>query len=154
MKLDRKLYRFLEIEQLDNGLTAGFEAWLDHCDRDPKDNSLVCVWTIAFCVGKKKKHVKKWFNGGCSVIDEKITGKGDISSLIWAKNKLIELEQELTDGESLSTVDDVTNKIVVKWADNRRRNVYEKYLTKKLGYKIDRYDNQKCLMKIIQKKGD
>lgn len=154
MQLHKNPWRFYEIELLNNGLTAGFEAFLDYCDRNPKDNTVICIWTIAFCVGKKKKHVKQWIEGGCPVLDEKITGKGDLTNLIWAKNKLLELEKEFKNGNSLICDDNITNKIVVHWADNRRRNAYEKYLTKKMGYSIDRYDNKKCLMKIIKKEGD
>lgn len=154
MQLDRYQGRFYEIELLNNGLTAGFEAWLDHWHRNPKDDTIVCIWTIAFCVGKKKKHVKQWIDGGCSVLNEKITGKGDLTSLIWAKNKLLELEKELSCSDEFLPSYNVTNKIVVHWADNKRRNAYEKYLTKKMGYSIDRYDNKKCLMKIIKKEGD
>lgn len=152
MEFDRHKWRYLVIEQLDNGLTAAFEAWLEDYKSNHKD-TLKCVWTIAFCVSKKKKYVKQWMNGGCSVLDEKITGKGDLTSLIWAKNKLIEFEEELKKGE-IFMYDNTSNKIVIHWDDNKRRNAYEKYLTKKMGYVIHKHDNKKCLMKIIKKEGD
>lgn len=110
-----------------------------------KKNEHIWVWSVAFGISNKKKHIKQWFNGETDRLTNNITGEGDLEGLIWAKNKLIEFETQ----SSLPNI--CTHRVIVEWDDNRRRNVYNKYLTKKLGYKMTRYEGGKCLLKDIQK---
>ena len=69
-------------------------------------------------------------------------GKDGVETLIWAKNKLIEFEDILRENYTKECY------ILVKWDDNKRRNVYERGLIK-LGYKYDYIDGVKCLLKKI-----
>lgn len=46
--------------------------------------------------------------------------------------------------------DDYNNQFVVGWADNRRRDAYEKVLTKR-GYRFGRYEGHKYLLKTFKK---
>jgi len=68
------------------------------------------------------------------------TGPGYISGLILIKNTLLEFENFIKNKHN-----DKQIYIVILWSDNRRRNIYSKYL-KKYGYKFD-YIFQKCLVK-------
>lgn len=126
---------------LKNKKTAAIKIeWLDSYTRKNKD---IHLWNVAFGIAKKKKHLSAWFNSKENNITNTITGDGDIEGLIWAKNKLIELNKELSKNSTCS------HKICIGWEDNRRRDVYAKYLVKKLGYSLTMDNGYKCLVKNI-----
>lgn len=109
-----------------------------------KRNQTIFVWCVAFGISNKKKNIRQWFNGETDKLTNNITGKGDLEGLIWAKNKLVEFEET-------NLPKDCMHRVIVQWDDNRRRDVYTKYLTKKLSYKMTMYEGYKCLMKDIYK---
>lgn len=138
-KEDEKLYYYDSI-LLKNKKTAAIR--ISWCYSYVKKNKDINIWNVGFGIAKKKKHIKAWLNCEEDTLTNQITGDGDIEGLIWAKNKLKEFEEELT---SISG----SHKIIIGWEDNRRRDVYTKYLTKKLNYYSTCEDGYKCLMKNI-----
>lgn len=86
----------------------------------------------------KKKSI--YNNDSCC----KSTGKDGIKGLLWAKQKIIEFEEYILGNNRYN------HKIIIYclWSDNRRRDVYERGLTK-MGYKFSRLFDMKVLMKRI-----
>ncbi len=72
-------------------------------------------------------------------------GKCGLEGLLWAKNKIIEFEEFIKTKNT-----DKTIKIVCGWDDNRRRNIYERSLSK-LGYSFENLFNKKYLVKTVDK---
>lgn len=72
-----------------------------------------------------------------------VTGKDGLMGLLWAKKKIIEFEEFIKEKHQ-----DVPIVIYCNWTDNKRRNVYERGLSK-LGYKYNMIFNSKALCKII-----
>jgi hypothetical protein len=75
----------------------------------------------------------------------KITGRDGIIGLLWAKQKIVEFENYITDYHK----GDGEIVIYCWWEDNRRRKVYE-YGLKPLGYKIEMFCGVKQLVKRIK----
>lgn len=100
-------------------------------------------YAVAFVVANKRKQVKHWFfgTGGRDVLTGRNTGKGTIESLLWARRQLIEFE-EFIRGRKFNC--DIT--ISVLWTDNRRRDIYIRYLAL-LGYAVNYRWGNKCLIK-------
>ena len=71
------------------------------------------------------------------------TGKDGLLGLLWAKDKIIEFEKFIKDKhEGIPII------IYCYWTDNRRRNVYERGLSK-LGYSYNFLFNKKVLSKTL-----
>lgn len=96
---------------------------------------------IVFAISNKKKYIKQWLLDKKDVLSDKITGTCGLEGLIWAKNEIISFENFIKEREQ-SIV------ICIGWEDNRRRNVYERALSK-YGYKISYRHNSKYLSKKI-----
>ena len=80
---------------------------------------------------------------------DKVTGKGDLEGLLWAKNQMIEFEQFICGKHGYGR----ETTICVNWTDNRRRNVYEHYLTR-IGYVMGFRNGNKCLFKKVREESD
>lgn len=120
---------YTDRQRLKNGQTA----WIFF----QKEDYHITEYWVAFAVSDKRKYIKNWLLGNRNPIDNEITGKCGIEGLIWAKNKLLEFEQEINVKPF---------KIMVRGADSRRTQFYKKALLK-FGYKWDY--NLKCMYKTI-----
>lgn len=136
---DNHIYYYDSI-LLKNKMTAVIKIeWINYYVRK---NNEINLWNVAFGIAKKKKHINAWINGKDDSITNTITGSGDLEGLIWAKNRLIELDKELSNLSGF-------HKVFIGWDDNKRRDVYMKYLIKKLGYSLTYEDGYKTLIKNI-----
>lgn len=98
-------------------------------------------YNVCFVISTKKKHMEK-------VLDNPtITGKAGMEGLIWAKNKILEFEEFIVTKYP-------KERIIVKvhWADNRRRDVYTKALSK-YGYRTEHRFGFKSLYKELKNVG-
>lgn len=99
--------------------------------RDINDCGDVENYNVIFAVADKKKKLKGFFE--CSnnnTITLKSTGKCGIEALMWARDKILEFEEEMKGYEG----DNVTISIMVAGEDNHRFRLYERGL-KRYGYK-------------------
>lgn len=143
MVFDYKRDAYIDSTLLKSKYTAYIEIYRRNFRFDKKRKTPHHYWGVAFVVAKKRKDAKAWLDGKSAKVQDSITGDGSIESLIWAKNKLKFFEDAIRERG--------VHHIIVQWDDNRRRDVYIKYLTKKLGYKESIYNNKKCLSKTIIK---
>lgn len=125
-ELDRENDMLWQRHKLSNGqfCMIGFERNINDCG-DVED------YNVVFAVADKKKQLKGFFE--CSkdnTITLESTGKCGIEALIWAKDKILEFEEEMKGYEG----DNITISIMVAGEDNHRFRLYERGL-KRYGYK-------------------
>lgn len=83
---------------------------------------------LVFAIADKKKYLRGYFTESRGNITLKSTGKCGLEGIMYAKNKILELEEILKDeGYENCT-------IVIAGEDKRRERIYEK-AAKKYGYK-------------------
>ena len=93
------------------------------------------LWNVVLVVYNKRKHAQR------NLSEVRCTGHHGIEFLLFAKEAIQEFEKSIV--ETYPTEKHV---IYVGWADNRRRNVYERGL-KPIGYNYEMIDGVKCLAK-------
>lgn len=88
---------------------------------------------IYLSISHKRKNIDNTFL--------QLNGKDGISSLLWAKQKILDFEN----------VNKLKKKniMIINWDDNRRRDVYYRGL-KNVGYKYGYIDGYKCLYKLLE----
>ena len=86
------------------------------------------VYSVGLGVGKTRKQVFNTFLGDSRFLEGKETGRAGGESLAWARTTLFKFE------DWIQTVSVLPVRIIVGWADDRRKNVYVHYLCKH-GYK-------------------
>lgn len=87
-------------------------------------------YNVVFVIGSKRKKLN------CTMMEHTTTGKVGLEGLLWAKQQIIEFEKFILELYPFEKFPNEKVYISVGWADNRRRNVYERGL-KKLGYNYE-----------------
>lgn len=102
------------------------------------DTSDTNWWNLYIAVYNKRKHT--------GIAEDKIllTGKHPFHTIGFAARAMKSLERELVEWHHSS----IHNVIVVMWLDNKRRDAYEHFLTRK-GYSWGAYERKKVLMKRV-----
>ena len=139
MSFDRLVYRgkshgYYSSCKLKNNQTATIFFLEDYSNRD-------VTYCIAFAISSKRKNIKEWISGERDVLTNKQTGKSGVEGLLWAKKQIGGFEEFIVKKKH-------TGKVIMQvgWTDNRRRNIYERYLGR-IGYKIGYRWGCKCLYK-------
>ena len=107
---------------------------LEECDRTLD----MVYYNVVLGVYNKRKHAQK--NEDNAII----TGKYPFETVAKAARAFNLLEQEVIKENRFY---DKKIMIMISWVDNRRRNIYYKYLSKR-GYKYEIVDGQKFICKI------
>lgn len=148
-ELDRENDMFWQRHKLSNGqfCMIGFERIMNNCE-DVED------YNVVFAVADKKKQLRGFFNGSSeNTITLKSTGRCGIEALVWARDKILEFEEEMQGYEGHN----VTISIMVAGEDSRRFRLYERALSR-YGYKKvpgqGRGDFPWYMKKIILDKGE
>ena len=100
-------------------------------------------YNVVFGVSNKRKYLYQWINGEIELSDWHQKTGFSLEGLLWAKRKIIEFSEQVK-----LTNPSLPSYIIVRWWDNRRRNVYERGL-EKLGFKMIFDKDGKRLMKKI-----
>ena len=111
-----------------------FMGWKDLWDIDP-----INYYNTIFHIYNKKKQKNIGAN-----LELTQTGKCGLDGLIWAKKMIMEFEKFMNE----TNYHNEKVAVIVGWANNKRRKVYERYLTK-VGYNIKMIENKKCLIKYL-----
>lgn len=119
-------------EKLSNGQTLRFGFQLHSYSEDTD------YWNIYLGIYSKRKHI------GRNESEKRITGMGNpFEALALIKEALPKIEEEI-----LLWSNQPRNVFFCHWIDNRRRDVYEKFL-KRYGYSFSTFENRKVLLKIV-----
>ena len=123
-------------EKMSNGQTfyMAFE--------DLEETEDTIYWNICLSVYSKRKHIEINEN------EVRITGKNPMESVVMALKAFKILEETI-----LKRYPFHTNIIYCTWVDNRRRNAYYKFLSKK-GYEYGRLEGKKVIMKVFPPQKD
>ena len=108
---------------------------------DYNEGSNTVYYNVSVCIYNKRKHYERNFN------EARITGNNPIATIAVGLKMYKELEKTVCESAENRNWNVV---FLVRWEDNRRRNAYEKLLVR-YGYKIDKYDNTKVLIKRISR---
>jgi hypothetical protein len=127
-------YGYYDNTKLSNGQTAAI-FFFDNCDINHNE------FSVSFIIANKKKDINGWLHGEKDLMNNQQTGKCGLEGLIWAKKKLLEFEAFIN--ESVFYKNSI---MVIYWTNNKRRDVYEKALSK-IGYYITYRNSYKCLVK-------
>lgn len=125
-ELDHENDMFWQRHKLSNGqfCMIGFQRDLSECGD-------VEEYNVVFAVADKKKQLRGFFeNSKENTITLKSTGKCGIEALKWARDKILEFEEEMRGYEG----DNVTISVMVSGEDARRFRLYERGL-KRYGYR-------------------
>lgn len=125
-ELDRENDMFWQRHKLSNGqyCMIGFERITNRCGD-------VEEYNVIFAVADKKKQLRGYFESSSdNTITLKSTGKCGLEALIWAKEKILEFEEELRGYKGQN----VTMSIIVTGENQHRFRMYERALSR-LGYK-------------------
>lgn len=109
-----------------------------------------CTYLIQIWIWKYSKSIKYWvgLSSGkkkkeLDIFEDKSNkSTGGIKALLWVKNTILEFPEyykKYTEGKQ--------EYICISWADNRRRNIYERL--KSEGFRFMIVDGKKCLIKKI-----
>lgn len=123
-------YGYYKKTKLSNGQTA-------YIVFEGVELSKCTEWNVLFVVANKRKDALKWIKGEKELDTQ--TGKCGLEGLVWAKNNLIEFENELSKRKG-------KNRMLIQWSDAKRKKVYIKYL-KRLGYRYTKYFGVEALIK-------
>ena len=128
------IYNFKAKEKLPSGQTAEiiFETY-------ENSNGDLTFWIMLDVYHKRKQKSENIL---------KQTGKDGLKSLLWAKNKIKEFEEDILSSD-LHWVEGKALSIAIGWEDNRRRTAYERGL-RSLGYSFGHWDGGKVLIKKIR----
>lgn len=104
-------------------------------------------YNVVFVIGSKRNKLN------CTMMEHTTTGKVGIEGLLWAKKQIIEFEKFIFEKFPRDKYPNEKVFISVGWADNRRRNVYERGL-KNLGFKyeVNMYGQKKLRKEITNEK--
>lgn len=134
IKVDNCTYGYFKTHKLKNNQTASIYFIQEELSKGTE-------YCVVFAIANKKKHIKQWITGERDALSYKETGTCGLEGLIWAKQQILFFEEFIK-----TKRDNVT--ICISWADNRRRNVYERALSK-YGYKISYRYSSKYISKKI-----
>lgn len=101
-------------------------------------------YNVVFVISSKRKNLN------CSKMKHTTTGKAGLEGLLWAKKQIIEFQKFILEKFPKERYPNEKVYISVGWADNRRRDVYERSL-KQLGFDYQYVFGQKKLRKEITK---
>lgn len=98
-------------------------------------------YNVSVCIYNKRKHYNRNFD------EVRVTGKNPLATIVTGLKMYKALEKEVCES--------IENRkwnvcFLVHWEDNRRRNAYEKLLTR-YGYHMGVYDNTKMLIKQVNR---
>jgi hypothetical protein len=80
---------------------------------EQKDKEI--LYNVSFYISNKRKNI---------IDDSKCTGNCGLEGLIWAKNKILQFENNVIKNEFRIDYRFRKIKIIIGWADNRRKRVY------------------------------
>ena len=98
-------------------------------------------YNIHMGVYSKRKHAVE------NELNARMTGLNPIQVVIFARKAFVALEEYLVD----KCINSHNVHISCNWVDNRRRDAYYKFLSKR-GYEYGRMDNRKIIYKLFKKK--
>lgn len=113
------------------------------------DGELYYIYEVCFSVGRNRKQCFSYMLGETSYLDNKISGNGSISYLIFAYESIKQFETFI--------YNEIKNKnitILIRATDEKRYNVYKYYLGK-IGYETTNVTNygwskNDCIFKILK----
>lgn len=148
-ELDRANDMFWQRHTLSNGQVCMIGFVRDFSDGGTEE------YNVVFAVADKKKQLRAFFEGSKeNTITLKSTGKCGVEALYWAKDKILEFEEEII-GYNYGKGDNVA--IIVTGEEKRRFRLYEKALSR-YGYKkvpgSGAGDYPWYMKKILVKKGE
>lgn len=132
MHYDKGDTSFIATERFESGSTCHLEIFLY--------NRTIDTEIYGVCFEIKRKRTMDTFL--------KITGEDGIKPLLWAKKKILDFEERISE---ISYSDNIS--LFVGWDDSRRKKVYIRGL-KNNGYRINNIDGYgHCLFKVLKRKG-
>lgn len=132
VKYDRENERYIVKEKIDNQTF-----FMEFQIFDETDDTI--YFNICMGIYNKRKHVGRNEN------EARITGLNPVKTVCVAIKAFDLLEKEVIERRPSKR-----KHISCVWVDNRRRDVYYKFLSKR-GYQYGKLDNYKCIYKIIEK---
>ena len=96
-------------------------------------------WNICLCIYNKRKHIDDLLE------HTDFVGKNPLLSIRVIRTAFDQLEKTLVERSWVRN-----NYVFCSWTDNRRRDVYYRYLSRK-GYAYGKYDGRKVIYKIYDK---
>ena len=119
---DKDINVYYSSKRLSNGQSV-----LILFDRVQTDDSI--EYYVGLAIAKNRKQAFNWYFENSSYLQGKETGKCGLEGLVFAKQQLELFEDFIKNNFHYGR----KNVIMVGWEDNRRKNVYQKVLTKR-GY--------------------
>ena len=132
VKYDRKNESFIVKEKINN------QTFFMEFQIFDETNDTI-YFNICMGIYNKRKHA------GRNEDENRITGLNPMKSVLMAIKAFSLLEKEV-----IETYPNKRKHISCGWIDNRRRNVYYKFLSKK-GYQYGKLGKYKCIYKVIEK---
>lgn len=132
VKYDRENERYIVKEKIDNQTF-----FMEFQIFDETDDTI--YFNICMGIYNKRKHAGRNEN------EARITGLNPVKTVCVAIKAFDLLEKEVIERRPSKR-----KHISCVWVDNRRRDVYYNFLSKR-GYQYGKLDNYKCIYKIIEK---
>lgn len=139
--MDGTFYGYHIKKKLSNGQTATILFFKN-------DRIKFVEYSVTLLIANKKKDIRQLLLGERDVLTDKITGRGGIEGLLWARKMLSKFENMIS--QQL-----ISSKISVVWiiiyaSDSKRKKAYIRGL-KNLGYIFGIRDCVECIYKKIVK---